>query len=319
MIPVKMVQLAQGAALLADRFSENEFAAEEIASFRCRAWVELGNAYRVADELDRAEDALGRATKLLLVTDDDLLGARFFTVAASLFAARRIFDLACTAIELALAIHRRLGDQHLAGRSLIMKGIFTGYQGNPESAVRLIEQGLVSLDHQREPGLVFSSVQSQARFLVDCGRFQQARFVLWKLKQLGFSTGGRVNELKVRWLEGQIFVGLDQLDHPEQALQQAKHGFEEAGLQYKAALAGLEVGAVWLRKGRLEAAESVVVESTEVFLSLGIHRELLASILVLRRATEKRLLNLALLHQVIESLHKAEQDQGLQFQPPTEP
>jgi tetratricopeptide (TPR) repeat protein len=305
--PDQMVQLAHTATLLAERLSENELSARERAVLLCRALIELGNAYRVADELDRATDALGRAA-LLLGEDRTSLEPRFLTVQASLFAARRRFDLACTTQDVVVDMYLRLGDKHLAGRALIMKGLFIGYQGNAEEAVRVIELGLSFVDRHRDPGLVFSAAQSQARFLVDCGRFQEARRALWDLRQLNPGVGGRVNELKVRWLEGQIFVALEQLDNAERALRQVKQGFEETGLSYKSALAGLELAAVLLRRNRLEDSAELAVECTGTFLSLGIQRETIASLLVLRKAAETRRLTLALLQQVIDSLCRAERD-----------
>jgi hypothetical protein len=318
--PVKMVQLALWATLLADRYDDGELNDKELADLRCRAWIELGNAYRVADELDKAGDALGRATELYLSGfRGELLGARLLDVNASLYASRRHFELACTSLDVAAEIYRRHGDEHLAGRAVISKGIYTGYRGDAEEAVRLITWGLASLDKQRDPGLVFSAVQSQARFLVDCGRFREAlRVLCWDLTGC-LEVGGRVNELKVRWLEGQIHVGLEEFDRAERALQQVKEGFEEIGLSYKAALAGLELAAVWLRKGRLNAAEEMALECTETFLSLGIKRELLASILVLRKAAETRRLTLDLLNQVIASLQEVEWGPGPRFKLPIEP
>src|SRR5436305_9590873 len=56
--PVQMVQLTRAAALQATHFDEGEIGTREAADLRCRAWTELANAYRVADELDRAEEAL---------------------------------------------------------------------------------------------------------------------------------------------------------------------------------------------------------------------------------------------------------------------
>ena len=55
----QMVQLARSAAFLADRLSERDLGTQRTADLRCRALVELGNAYRVADELDLADDTLG--------------------------------------------------------------------------------------------------------------------------------------------------------------------------------------------------------------------------------------------------------------------
>ena len=79
--------------------------------------------------------------------------------------------------------------------------------------------------------------------------------------------------LKLRWLEGHIHVGLQDLDLAEQALREVRQGFEEAGLGYKAALAGLELGSVWLQQGSFADAEEIVLECADVFLCLGIRRE----------------------------------------------
>lgn len=318
--PERMVQLAHCAALLADRLSEQEYGSKKVADLRCRAWVELANAYRVADQLDQADGALSRATELFLLgTREDLLGARFFTVLASQYVARRLFDPACNALDLVSHIYQRHGDEHLAGRALIMKGIFTGYRGDAEEAICLIQIGLSSVDEQSDPGLVFSAAQCQARLLVDCGRFEDARSALQDLRGRKLDIGGRVNELKVRWLEGQISMGLEELDNAEQALIEVKQGFGETGLTYKAALAGLELGAVWLRQGRTEDAARVILESTDVFLSLQIQREFLASVLMLRKAVEMNYLNLALLRQVIDFLYKPERDPRARPYPEMEP
>jgi tetratricopeptide (TPR) repeat protein len=318
--PDEMVQLAHCAVLLAERLDEKEHGLKKVVDLRCRAWVELGNAYRVADQLDQADEALNRATELFLLgTRNDLLGARFFDILASQYTARRSFDPACNALDIVASIYRRHGDEHLAGRALIMKGIFMGYRGDAENAVRSIESGLASINERLDPRLAFSAIQSHAWFLVDCGRLREAQSALRDLGRRKLDPGGRVNELKVRWLEGHIHEGLEELEDAERALIEVKHGFEETGLTYKAALAGLELGAVWLRQSRADDAARVVLESTDVFLSLQIQREFLASVLMLRKAVEMKYLNLTLLRQVIDFLYKPERDPRARPYPEMEP
>ena len=313
--PAQMVQLAHSAALLAGRLNESELGAQEVADLRLRAWVELANAYRVADELDRADEVLARATDWVQETRNEFLRARFFDVLASQFAARRLFELADTTLYILSNTYRRLGDEHLAGRALIMKGIFLGYQGNAEDAIRLIQEGLASVDDQRDPKLVLSALQSQAWLLVDCGRYRDARRTLFDLRSRRLDAGGYVNELKLRWLEGHIQVGMEELKRAELTLLEVKEGFEEADLGYKAALTGLELAAVWLRQRRLNEAEKLVLECADVFIFLRIQREALASVLVAREAAEKRCLTLGLLKQVIDLLHRTERDPNARLEP----
>ena len=154
------------------------------------------------------------------------------------------------------------------------------------------------------------------RFLMDCGRLKDARTALWKAKAYGPDAGGRINELKVRWLEAQINLGLGELERAEMALLEVRNGFEEANLPYKSALAGLELGLVMLRRRRPDAAAREVLAAVQVFYSLGIAREVNASVLLLRKAIEQDKLEVALLEFVIEKLRKAEEAPGGPFEPP---
>ena len=305
--PREMVRLAEQARELADTFDPGELGAEAAADLQCRAWVELGNAYRVSDDHAAAERALGAATERYLKgTQNEILAARLFSVQASLLGDCRRFDLAETALDLVFTIHKRRGDEHEAGRALLKKGIFTGYQGDSEAAIQLIEQGLGLLDEKRDPRLVYLALHNQARLLLDVGQLREARMALWKAKARGLDAGGRMNELRVRWLEGQINASLGELERAEAALREVKEGFEAAGLGYKAALAGLELGAVLLRQARSETAVREVLASANVFITLGISREASASVLLLQKALERQIVDSALLEYVITLLHRSE-------------
>jgi len=305
--PAQMVELAQAAALLADKLSSRTHGAKKVADLCCRAWVELSNAYRVADELDRAGEALERAAQHFRDgSQSDSLRSRLFTVLAAQLAARRFFDMACDTLDIVVEICRQQGDDHSAGRALILKGIFTGYEGKAEEGIQLMREGLSSVDERRDPSLVFSALQSQAWLLTDSGRFREARRAVWELRRRRLDPGGRVNELKLRWLEAHISAGMGELARAEQILRQVKEGFVEAGLRFKAALAGLELAAVWLRQGRFDETTALVLECTDVFESLKIEREAGVSVMLLQQAAQVRTLTLTLLEHAIRSLQNVE-------------
>jgi hypothetical protein len=119
-------------------------------------------------------------------------------------------------------------------------------------------------------------------------------------------------------LEAHIYIGLADLGGAEQALRQVKVGFEESGLPVKAALAGLELGAVWLRQDRLDDATKVVLECTSVLLSLRAHRQAVATVLLLHEASKRRHLTPALLNAVIADLRKLERAPSAPLQPAAE-
>jgi tetratricopeptide (TPR) repeat protein len=306
--PEEMVRHAESASEIAAGLDPEEVGERRAADLRCRSLIELGNACRVADDLARAEGVLGEAAKVFLQgTQDDALAARLFDIQASLYGDQRRFDLAQSALDMVYAIHRRRGDRHLAGRALISKAVFIAYEGESEEAMRLVTRGLELVDEARDPQLVFLAARNLAYLLVDCGRYREARIALFKLRSRGLVPCGRVTELRLRWVEGRINAGLGDLDRAEQALLEVKEGFEEAHLGYKAALVGLELGAVMLKQGRTDEAKRAIVEAADVFMALGIGRETAASVLLLRKAFEKEMLDAVLLEHVIALLHRAEQ------------
>jgi hypothetical protein len=87
-----------------------------------------------------------------------------------------------------------------------------------------------------------------------------------------------------------------------------RQGFAEADLVYKAALAGFELGAVLLRQEKSEAAAAEILGAADIFMSLGIGREASASVLLLRRAAEQRIVDAALIDYVANVLRRSEED-----------
>jgi tetratricopeptide (TPR) repeat protein len=310
--PKRMVDAGFLAVYVADRLSVRRFGPQRVADWRCRALLELSNAYRVADRLDDAEREIGKAEEAFRAgTGDDILQARLFDVRASLLADRRRFEAAAEALDTVHAIYCQRGDRHLAGRALISKGIYVGYAGANEEAIRLLREGLSLIDGVRDPALVYAAVHNQAHFLLTSGRLREARALLWKSPTSPEAVGGRVNLLKIRWLAAQIDANLGDLWRAEQALQEVKRGFEEAGLYYKAALVTLEMATVLIRENRPEQARDLVVQVLGVFKVLRIHREALGSLLLLDRAFEERVATGAMIESVRDLLTRAEDNPGL--------
>ena len=313
--PEEMVRLAMYATLVAGKLNPQVHGEKEVKDLQCRAWAALGNAYRVADDLDAAEFALGRAAELYLEgTQDEMLGARLFDLQASLYGARRSFAAALQTLDVVYDVYVRHGDTHLAGRALIKKGLYTGLGNGPEDAIGILQRGLEMIDADREPQLALSAIHNNAFFLVECGRFREARSLVWQNLTRYEQHGGQLDRIKLQGLRGLICAGLDELDRAEGYLKAARQGFDEIGVRYHAAIAGLDLAVVWLRQGRQDEARDLVLDSVRVFLELRIHREALAAVMVLQRAFEKGLEAGALLEKVREFLRRIEQNPALTFE-----
>jgi tetratricopeptide (TPR) repeat protein len=315
--PAEMIRLAQEATWVAAALGSHRYSPRQLADLQCRAWAELGNAYRVADDLEAAETALGRASELYTGgTGDEELRARLFDLLASFYGARRQFDKARSALDVALGVYERRRDHQLAGRALIKMGNYMGYAGQPEEGVRLTREGLARLDEERDAGLVFVAMHNLSRLLKECGHFREARKLLWQNRKRHEYAGGPLNLLKLRWLEGEINAGLGELDRAEQAFLAVRTGFAEAGMGYTAAVASLDLATVWLRQGRDAEARQLARETAEVFLALGIHREALGAVLILQKALEVCQASSTLVESVARYLRRAEDDPTARFELP---
>jgi tetratricopeptide (TPR) repeat protein len=318
--PMQMVELALLATGVARNADPAELGAgltgsiDQAVDLEARAWGELGNAYRVAEDLHRAENALSRAFELFEVgSGDPLLAARLFDLQASLLVSQRRFESALTLLDTVQAIHRQHGDLHGAGRALVSKGLYTGYSGEPREAIRLLQEGLSLVDAERDPNLALSAVHNMIFFLVDCGRFEEARVLLAENRWRYERDGARLNQVKHGWLGGLIQAGLGNIDGAEMALLEARQGFEEAGLSYHASVTSLDLGTVWIRQGRASEARQVVEKAVEVFQALGIGREAMGALLLLRKAFEMERATASLLQSVADYLRRLEHNPGARF------
>lgn len=310
--PHEMVFRAGLAVTWAKGLDPKRYGASFVRDVQGRALIELGNAHRVADELETAQKILDEAARVIEEgAGDELLQARLCDVQASLHAALRFFADSCDALDTVHAIHQRRGDQHLAGRALISKALYTGYQGKVSEGERLIRRGLELIDQKREPSLYHLAVHNLLYQLTEQGRFREARKLLFQNRPRLRAVGGRISLLKLRAVEGRIAAGMGNLDQAEAIFREVQQGFQCERLGYKEALASLELAVVLRQAGRDADAFDVVLEASETFLSLGVHREALAAMLVLRKASEQGLATPALLQSTIQFLIRAEGNPGL--------
>jgi tetratricopeptide (TPR) repeat protein len=282
--PRQMVDLARQALEAALSLDPAVHGARRVADEQVRTWGELANAHRVADELWEAQEAFGHAFELLeRGSGDRLIKVRLLDLHASLLSAQRKFTLALQAWNVVYELYREIGDLHLAGRSLITKAMYLHYCGRSEEALVLNERGLGLIDESRDPGLPTLAAHNRLWFLVACNRFLEAREILLHDPHCS-RDAGRVMATRLRWLKGQIEYGLGNFAGAEAVFLEVKEEFEELGLGFAAAVAGLDLALTWMHQGRLVEAEEVVLESAGMFAALQIHREVLGAVQLLKEA-----------------------------------
>jgi tetratricopeptide (TPR) repeat protein len=284
--PAEMVRLADLARLAAERLERQEpgrHGPAVLADLRARTWGELGNAYRVAGDFATAENALAQAASWARRgTGDLLLTARLGDLCASLCTDQGLFSEAARILHLVQAAYRSIGDQHLAGRALISKGLAVGHAGQPGPAVLAICDGLALIDPVREPELRLLGLHNLVYNLVEAGEHRRARMVLWQIRPLYEASGDALNLLRLRWLEGKIYFGLGEDATAEGHFEAVRKGFAARGQLYDTMLVGLDLAMLWARQGRRDEVRKLAAGLAESFRALRIARETLASLIMLR-------------------------------------
>lgn len=317
--PQRMIDLAEMAVRVAKTLDALEHGVREVMDIKCRAWAELGNAYRVTGQLDKAFGCFDHAVVLHdSGTRDAALRVRLLDLEASLAADRRQFGLARLILGYIHDHYLHSGDHHLAGRALISQGLYTGYSGEPEQALRILQEGLKLIDDERDPSLVLSAVHNQLWFLVEAEHFSEARKHLFLNQSLLRQVGGQVNELKLDWLEARIYQGMKYFEQAERGFRKVKAGLEATSKPHEAAVASLDLTMVLLSQNRTDEARPILLEAVHVFNGLRVGREEMCAILLLWQVAEKeqepaRLLDIV--SQVTAFLRQAQRDPNTRFNP----
>lgn len=307
--PAGMLHLAELGVEAAEQLDPQTCGAAPLADLRAQAWAGLANACRVADRLSLAEAAMSRAFAARDEgTGSPLLRARLAELSASLLCDQRHFPEAFRLLDLAWRLYRRHGDPHEAARVLITKGLHTGYTGDPEEGIRLIARGLRRVDRERDPRLVFQALHNVLLFRVELEEFRTARRHLWEMRPLYARYADRIAQVKLRWIEGKIFVGLGDLERAEAAFLQAKQAFEAEELTYDSALISFDLAALWLRQGKAADVHRLASEMLDAFRSRYIAREALASLLMLRDAAGRNEATLDLIEIVASVFQRSGSD-----------
>jgi tetratricopeptide (TPR) repeat protein len=314
--PQRMIHFAKLARFAANNLDPDNYGAGTVADMQARTLAELANAYRVADDLERADALMRQAVERSAEgSGDPLLLARLMDLLASLDCHRRQFAAAGELLDAVHAIYRDHSDEHRAGRALISKGLYTSYGNDPRQALVLLTEGFERIDSAAEPELALAAVHNILVCLIELGRSREALPLLERFRPLYERCGGRLNGLKLRWVEGKIAAGCDDFREAESCFAEVRQGYEEAGLAFHGALVSLDLAAVWLHEGKIAEARGLVEQVIATFKALNIGREALAALLLLRDTLTQQGTALGMLHTLTECLKRIEQTSGLRLEP----
>jgi len=281
----QMVLLGRAACAVADRVDVGRFGQEVTNDLRARAWAELANAYRVADDLDKARRAFSWARDLAEKGSRSApIMARLAELLASYLSDVGLFADSASLLQRARDLYANCGDTEGVSRTQVFLGLVLGYDGECDRAIIAFLQALEQLPPFSS--LELSAVHGLALNLTDAGHPEWAQRVLRANLRL-YRRAGKLIGLRLIWLEGKIAAGLQKYGRAEAKLNTARYAFLREGKTYDAALVSLDLAWVFARGGRRREVAWIATQMLQTFRSLGIARESIASIVLLQKSCEE--------------------------------
>jgi tetratricopeptide (TPR) repeat protein len=283
--PEGMVELAKTGCTLTEGLDAERYGDRVVADLRAQAWAELGNAYRVADDFENAGQAFGRARELVQrgIEWPPML-AEPIELLALFLAERRLFREATQLLEYVESVHRQGGRVGERARILLTLANIHSRANEPERAILLYLRALSLLEPGSEHRL--AAVHGLALNLAEAGFYDSAQHLLASNRRL-YRRAGRLNELRLIWLEGKLAFGLGELGKAEGKFNTARLAFLHVNKVFDAALVGLDLALLYTRQERRRELAWLVDQMLGTFRALGIAREAIASLLLLRKSCEQ--------------------------------
>jgi len=248
-----------------------------------RAMAQWGGA-----ELSQTAWALGQAmAEMVRGTGSALAAAHWGELAASLLGEQRRFAEACRLLGDVERLYREAGDLHLAGRALVKLGLYTQDSFGPENALPILCDAVALLDGERDPPLLAKAHLGILLAMVDCGQYRPAAELLLASGLRQALADDPLGLAELRWAEGRVWRGLGNLPRAARALGEARQGLADGGRAYEAAVAGLDLAAVALRRGKRTQGAALLAEALATFERLDVACEGRATVALLAEAAHR--------------------------------
>ncbi|MFL6290926.1 MAG: hypothetical protein ACJ759_08545 [Thermoanaerobaculia bacterium] len=248
--PGRARRAAELAGQIAELLHEGLYGQPVVQDVHAWSWAGPEDPRQVKGEEALAANIADKVRQLLAWGPDPPVQAGLLTLQAGVAGCRRRIGEAVRLLNRAASIHRRAGDRHLFGRVLLQKAILlgsTGEGGQRAPALRLLRRSLDLVDAAREPRLVIDGAHHLIWFLSRSGRTAEAEACLHAARRLYERAGDRRHLGRLYWLEGKIAV---RPREAESALIAARDALNREGLGQEAALASLDLGALYVRERR---------------------------------------------------------------------
>jgi transcriptional regulator with XRE-family HTH domain len=270
-------------------------------------WAHVGNARRVANDHEGAEEAFSRAWSLWRT--DTEAGAELFpewqllSLEASLRRAQRRLPEALDLLDRARA---SCGGEAIAiARILLNKETVLDLLGDLEGALAVLAEASPLIEATGDSDLLLRLRFNMAVDLCHLRRYTEAATLLPRVRELAIERANELDLLRVSWLEARVEVGKGRTEEAIALLEQVRRDFAARELPYDAALASLDLAVLWLQTGRTAEVKTLAVAMGWIFKAKGIQGEALAALRLFCEAARQEGATVELARKVIAQIEQA--------------
>jgi tetratricopeptide (TPR) repeat protein len=314
--PQGAARLAALAIRIPDHLEEKRYDGDLVQELLALSWCYLGNAWRELGELRSAGDAMDLAEGLRR------RGGGWFDVEAEakvLYALvhrdRRGLGELREAVALldrvetiyssapADASEPDLYDQERHAEARVHRGWCLYHLGEVEAAAGVLAAAIELLVEARQPRLLLAARCGLVWCSLALGR-PDAEARLAAAFQLVERAGDEADRLRLFRARARLDLALGERGPAEQVLRETARRLVELDLAWDAALTYLDLAALYVGAGELEAVHQLAKEILPVFSSREVHREAMAALLLYQHASWEDRLRPELLVQLVALLER---------------
>ncbi len=300
-------------ALSALRATERQ-AGKDLPSLICQGWAWVGNARRLAFDLDGAERAFANAEIYMgLVGQHSLVKAEYFILKASLRRWQRRSEEALELCNHALPTFRAVGSAKDVARAFLEGANIAEQAGKTNDCIAFLEQVLEHIEDLDSTHLKFTVYYNLAGAYAKTGKHEDAIELLPLIRDLlPQQTQEAISHL--HWLEGVIANEAGDKILAERLFRQARRGFHKNGNIGCTSLVDLELALVYLEQGRNMEVMRLTSGVIPIFESLRSHEEAGAALSLMRGAVERNKISADILDEIRQRLDLIRLDPTVNFE-----
>lgn len=256
--PIAAVDLAYLALAIAESLDPLSYGEEQIQNYRAAACTALANAKRLVGDFSGAREALDAAgAALARGTGDPLEEANMISIGASLQNDQGDLAGSTKALDRAIRLARRVGDNHLAAQLTIKQSSNIGWL-DPERGLALAERGLRWLGKTADPHLELCGRHLLAVWSLESGKVREARSILEAHRPLYAKHSDVFWTGRLLDLDGRITRSEGDLAGAESFFRNLMTLYDSNGFGFDQALAALDLAEVLGDQGKWTEAAALL-------------------------------------------------------------